>query len=160
MYYRIFQTLKAVYYSLIWSWNPTNTNAAIKSLQAFLNQKKSFPILKEATEINGNFLSNPDFVQDMESEYDFVKMKNKYAKGSLGYEYAVFMETLDFKPLQMQLDSHIPKEIQNYLKMGVKNHDMIHFLFELYDKKEKRLEIRDFHEWIFLYWSFLSVDFL
>jgi hypothetical protein len=58
----------------------------------------------------------------------------------------------------MNLSEKIPSVIRNILKLGVRNHDLVHFLFELYDTdNDGKLKITDYHEWVFLFYTIGNV---
>ncbi len=132
--YRASQLTKSFVYAADWSFNPTHTDSALIAVESFVNQKTRFPKLEESLRVNpgaSSFLDDPEFAKDMESDWVLSDFKNKYDIGSLGYEYAVFMQKLGYKQLQFNLANHISPKIQNYIKMGLKNHDLIHLLFGL-----------------------------
>ena len=89
----------------------------------------------------------------MQKDWNIQEFKIKYLPGTLGYEYALFMENLGFSPLEFNLAKHIPDKMQNFIKLGVKNYDLVHLLFGLYDIKKGSYKIIVFHEWIFIHWE-------
>jgi ubiquinone biosynthesis protein Coq4 len=153
---KLIQLSQMAYYSTDWGFNPTHTESAIKALEIFLNSKKDYPRIKEMFERNPELkrqFESQEFVEDMSLNWDLEKLKTNYSAGTLGYEYAVFMQKLGFEPLSIKLSEHIPTLIQNLFRLSVRNHDLIHFLFGLYDINNEELSIVDFHEWIFLVWA-------
>jgi hypothetical protein len=86
----------------------------------------------------------------MAQDWDFDKFLEDYKPATLGYEYASFMKRLGYESLHFVLADHIPELIRNIFKMGVRNHDVVHFLLGLYDNDNGKLIITDYHEWVFL----------
>jgi ubiquinone biosynthesis protein Coq4 len=154
LFYRFKQITKALYYGIDWGWNPTHTQSALYSVEGFLNQKLAYPALENALG-NGSlsFLDDLEFVEDMNTKWDLEKMKSQYPDGTLGNEYVKFMRNLGYSQLNYNLADHIPFKIKNFLKIGIKNHDLIHLLFGLYDNNDGKYNITDFHEWVFLSWT-------
>jgi ubiquinone biosynthesis protein Coq4 len=153
---KLIQLPKMVYYSADWGFNPTHTESAIKALEIFLNSKKDYPRIKEMFNKNPELktqFESQGFVDDMSQNWDLEGLKSQYPAGTLGHEYAVFMQKLGFEPLSINLNENIPPLIQNLFRLSVRNHDLIHFLFGLYDFESEKLSIVDFHEWVFLVWA-------
>jgi hypothetical protein len=142
--YRFSQILKSVIYGFDWALNPTRTKSALMAIEAFMNQKTNYPKLQKILKDNSHevaFLDSKEFQDDMQQNWNLVELKNKHKIGSLGYEYSVFMEQLGYAQLQFELANHIPSKIQNYIKMGIKNHDLVHLLFGLYEEQNGKLDI-------------------
>ena len=54
----------------------------------------------------------------------------------------------------MNFSENIPEQIRSILSLGIRNHDVIHLLFGLYEvKTDGKLNISDYHEWLFLSWT-------
>jgi ubiquinone biosynthesis protein Coq4 len=152
--YRIKQTSKALFYGIDWGWNPTHTQSALYSVEGFLNQKKSYPKLESSLASGAMpYLDDPEFVEDMNNVWDLQKMESMYPIGSLGSEYVKFMQNLGYGQLNYNLADHIPPKIKNFLKIGIKNHDLIHLLLGLYENNNGKYNISDYHEWVFLSWT-------
>jgi ubiquinone biosynthesis protein Coq4 len=145
-----------VCHTIDWGINPTHTNSALVAAQSFLNAKKSYPRIMNMFEAHPEIkveLESAEFEQDMSQDWDFDKFLVDYKPGTLGYEYASFMKSLNYESLHFDLADHIPPLIKNIFKMGVRNHDVVHFLLGLYDNDNGKLGIRDYHEWVFLGWT-------
>lgn len=139
--------LREIVHAVNCAWNPTNTNSAIIAITGYLNQGTNFPTIEK-------LLQNPilkaqsdslEFKADLAKVHNLREMIRIYPKGSLGFEYATFMATMKFEPLQVNLSHKIPLNIQNYLKLAFRNHDLVHLLYKLYDQNP--LNITD----IFIY---------
>jgi ubiquinone biosynthesis protein Coq4 len=155
MFQKIQKFTVMLYYSIDWGWNPTHTESALRAVELFLNSKKSYPritkMFDENPELKKEFESE-EFSGDMSNQWDLNKLRKEYPVGTLGYEYADFMTRLGFHQLDFNLEPHVPKVVQNIFRLGVKNHDIVHLLFGLYDDVDGKLGIRDFHEYVFLSW--------
>jgi ubiquinone biosynthesis protein Coq4 len=117
---KLIQLSQMAYYSTDWGFNPTHTESAIKALEIFLNSKKDYPRIKEMFERNPELkrqFESQEFVEDMSLNWDLEKLKTNYSAGTLGYEYAVFMQKLGFEPLSIKLSEHIPTLIQNLFRL-------------------------------------------
>ena len=128
---RISLIFKALWFGIDWAWNPTYTNSALKAVESFMNQKNSYPNLQVMLDSNPEqkiVFSSPQFIEDMSKNWDFDQLQKKYPQGSLGYEYVGFMNQLGFKPLNMNFSDNIPINISSILKLGIRNHDIIHLL--------------------------------
>ena len=154
---RISLISKALWFGVDWAWNPTHTNSALKAVEFFMNQKNSYPNLQVMLDSNPEqkiVFSSSQFIEDMSKNWNFDQLQKQYLQGSLGYEYVDFMNQLGFKPLNMNFSDNIPSSISSILKLGIRNHDIIHLLFGLYQSRDDgKLDITDYHEWIFLSWT-------
>jgi ubiquinone biosynthesis protein Coq4 len=148
--------LNIVGHAIDWGMNPTHTKSALIAAESFLNAKKSYPRIMDMFDAHPEIkaeLESPEFAQDMSQDWNFDKFLVDYKPGTLGYEYASFMKSLNYESLHFDLADHIPSLIKNIFKMGVRNHDVVHFLLGLYDNDNGKLGIRDYHEWVFLGWT-------
>jgi ubiquinone biosynthesis protein Coq4 len=156
MFQRLKNTTKIIINTIDWGFNPTHTKSALVAAESFLNAKKSYPrimaMFDAHPEIKAELESN-EFAQDMAQDWDFDKFLEDYKPATLGYEYATFMKQLGYESLYFDLADHIPELIRNIFKMGVRNHDVVHFLLGLYDNDNGKLNITDYHEWVFLGWT-------
>lgn len=154
---RIKLIFKAFWFGIDWAWNPTHTYSAIIAVESFINQKNNYPNLQIMLDTNPKMsktFSSLEFIEDMSKNWNFSKLRVEYSEGSLAVEYVKFMERLNFEPLDMNFSLNIPQEIQSILKLGIRNHDIIHLLFGLYQSNsDGKLDITDYHEWIFLSWT-------
>ena len=159
---RIYKIGKAIVYALDWGWNPTHTQSAINSAELYLSQKTNFPQIEAMLAKNpklAEHFNSPKFEQDMSQDWDLNTFLEEYNPGSLGYEYAIFINKLGFEVLSMNISESIPTKVRNILKLGIKNHDVIHFLFHLYDQDyQGNVTINDYHEWVFLFYTLGSVS--
>jgi ubiquinone biosynthesis protein Coq4 len=150
------KAFRILFYAIDWGFNPTHTNSALIAAESFLNAKKSYPRIMDMFDAHPEIkaeLESEEFAKDMAQDWDFDKFLIEYKPGTLGYEYATFMKTLNYQTLHFNLGDHIPELIRNIFKMGVRNHDVVHFLLGLYDNNNGKLGITDFHEWVFLGWT-------
>ncbi len=152
---------QAFFYGLDWGFNPTHTQSAIRAAEIYLNQKTEYPqinaMIAKSPELLEEY-NSAEFINDMAQSWDLNSFQKTYSQDTLGHEYSVFMQKLGFKPLSMNLSDSIPTMIRNILKLGVRNHDIVHFLFGLYDTdKDNKLVINDYHEWIFLFYTMGAV---
>ena len=154
---KLLNLCKAIFYALDWGFNPTHTKSAIQAAEIYLNNKTKYPQIEAMMNKNPeiyNQLNSPEFADDMSKPWNITTFKQTYGKGTLGYDYAIFMEQLGFEALGFNLSDTIPVNIRNILNLGVRNHDLVHFLFGLYDADSQgNLVISDFHEWIFLFYT-------
>ena len=159
---RIFTIGKAIFYALDWGWNPTHTQSAINSAELYLSQKTKFPQIEAMLAKNPKLaeqFNSSEFEQDISHDWDLKLFLKEYNSGSLGCEYAIFINKLGFEILNMNISESIPAKVRNILKLGIKNHDVIHFLFQLYDIDDQgNLAINDYHEWVFLFYALGSVS--
>ena len=154
---RVKLILQSLFWAFDWGWNPTHTNSALKAVESFMNQKNSYPNLQAMLDSNPEqkiVFSSSQFIEDISNNWDFDQLQKEYSQGSLGYEYVDFMNQLGFKPLNMNFSDNIPSSISSILKLGIRNHDIIHLLLGLYQSRDDgKLDITDYHEWIFLSWT-------
>jgi ubiquinone biosynthesis protein Coq4 len=159
--FQTFSILKAIAYGIDWGFNPTHTQSAIRAAELYINQKTNYPQIEAQIKKNPESLNqfqSVEFEQDMECSWDLKLFQSIYPKNSLGFEYSIFMEKLGYDTLQMNLSDKIPKTIRNILNLGVRNHDLVHFLFQLYDTDSNgKLKITDYHEWVFLFYTIGNV---
>jgi hypothetical protein len=160
--FQAFSILKAICYGIDWGFNPTHTQSAIRAAEIYLNQKIKYPQIEAQIQKDPESLKqyqSAEFEADMNTNWDLKSFQSIYPAGSLAFEYSVFMQKLGYDTLQMNLSEKIPPVVRNILKLGVRNHDLVHFLFELYDTDDDgMLEITDYHEWIFLYYTMGAVS--
>jgi hypothetical protein len=159
--FQAFSILKAISYGIDWGFNPTHTQSAIRAAEIYLNQKTKYPQIEAQIKKDPESLKqyqSTEFENDMNTNWDLKSFQSIYPQGTLAFEYSVFMEKLGYDTLQMNLSEKIPSMIRNILKLGVRNHDLVHFLFELYDTDDDgKLKITDYHEWVFLFYTIGSV---
>ncbi len=159
---KIYKIGKAVLYALDWGWNPTHTQSAINSAELYLSQKTKFPQIEAMLTKNPKLaeqFNSLEFEKDMSQDWDMNVFLKTYNPESLGYEYAIFIKKLGFEVLNMNISESIPAKVRNILKLGIKNHDVIYFLFHLYKKDDQgKITINDYHEWVFLFYTLGSVS--
>jgi ubiquinone biosynthesis protein Coq4 len=147
---RIKCVVLALYYGMRWAWNPLDTMSAIKAVELYFSQKISFPKIKTLLQDKNSVFNSKEFCDDMQTPYDLTKIQEQYLPGTLGFEYAKFMNELGFSPLKVDIPSTLPSHLANQLRLGFANHDMYHLLYGLYEVKNNKPNIQVFHEWVFL----------
>ena len=153
----LWETTKAIFFGLDWGFNPTHTQSAIRAAEIFLSGQKNHPgidkIINESFNESNGFAWN-EFQRDMDTPWDLQKFLIDYPKDSVGYEYAIFMNKLGYGTLSMNLAASVSPKVRSIIGLGVRNHDLVHFLFDLYDTdKDGKLSINDYHEWVFLFYT-------
>jgi ubiquinone biosynthesis protein Coq4 len=154
-------TTKAIFYGLDWGFNPTKTQSAIRAAEIFLSNQKDHSTIQKL--IDNNFKESDtfawdEFQRDMTNDWDLELFLQEYPQDSLGYEFAVFMKNLGYKTLKLNLSDNVPVEVRSVIDLSVRNHDVIHLLFGLYNtSSDGKLSIDDYHEWIFLFYTLLTI---